>query len=144
MIMFCLFAERTIVVSEYVGRPLSERAPMDMAITLRIVYQIASGLAHVHQHDIVVQNLEPKNVLLDELNNVKLFNYGMFYQTNGGELVAFPIGNVRYLAPERLLGSKDNIKSDVWSLGIIFTELVFQEQLYPSLNVAQVYSKTTP
>lgn len=38
------------------------------------------------------QNLEPKNVLVDELNNVKLFNYGMFHQTNGGDYVAFPIG----------------------------------------------------
>lgn len=42
------------------------------------------------------------------------------------------------MAPERLLGSRDNIKSDIWSLGIIITELVFQGQLYPSLNLAQV------
>lgn len=86
------FVDRTIVVSEYVGRPLSEKPPEDLTATLRIIYQIASGLAHVHKSGLVVQNLEPKNVLVDELNNVKIFNYGMFYQTNGGDYVTFPFG----------------------------------------------------
>lgn len=45
------------------------------------------------------------------------------------------------MSPERLLGSKDNIKSDVWSLGIIITELMFGNVLWPSLNVAQFMRK---
>ncbi len=46
--------------------------------------------------------------------------------------------NVRYLPPERLLGSKNNFKSDVWSLGVIITELVFGCTLWPTSNIAQV------
>lgn len=46
------------------------------------------------------------------------------------------------MSPERLLGSKDNIKGDVWSLGIIITELIFDTQLWPSLNLAQFMRKT--
>lgn len=42
------------------------------------------------------------------------------------------------MSPERLLGSKDNIKGDVWSLAIIITELIFGAPLWPSLNTAQV------
>lgn len=61
-------------------------------MALRIFYQIAKGLSHIHKIGLVVQNLEPKNILIDELNNAKIFNYGMFHQTNGAELVAFPIG----------------------------------------------------
>lgn len=45
------------------------------------------------------------------------------------------------MSPERMLGSKDNILGDVWSLGIIITELIFDTTLWPSLNLAQFMRK---
>lgn len=64
----------------------------DDELILRIFYQIANGLDHIHHLDFAMQNLEPKHVLVDNAHNVKLFNYGMYYQTNRGEYVTFPIG----------------------------------------------------
>lgn len=61
---------------------------------IRIFYQIANGLKHINELDFVMNNLEPKNILIDDNLNVKLYNYGLFHQTNHGELVAFPIGYV--------------------------------------------------
>lgn len=92
----CCFAnlERTIIVSEYIGRPLTEKPYHIYDDILRIFYQIACGLEHIEAHNFTVQTLEPKNVLVDELGNVKLFNYGMFHQTDRGDLVTFPIGFV--------------------------------------------------
>lgn len=87
-----MFSERTIIVSEYVGKPLNETTVSDLDHKLKIFYQIANGLDHIYQNGFVVQNLEPRNVLIDELFNVKLYNYGIFYQTNRGEYVTFPIG----------------------------------------------------
>lgn len=136
----------------------------DNQIILRIFYQIANGLDHIHGLGFAMQNLEPKNVLIDSEYNVKLFNYGMYHQTNRGKCVTFPIGwevlsklrmngfllifsltssfiylrNIRYMSPERLLGSKDNIKNDVWSLAVIIIELIFEAPIWPSLNSAQV------
>lgn len=49
--------------------------------------------------------------------------------------------NIRYTSPERMLGSKDNILGDIWSLGMIITELVFDAPLWPSLNLAQFMRK---
>lgn len=46
------------------------------------------------------------------------------------------------MSPERLLGSKDNIKGDIWSLGIIITELIFDTTLWSSLNLSQIMRKT--
>lgn len=40
-----------------------------------------------------------------------------------------------------MLGSKDNILGDIWSLGMIITELVFDTPLWPSLNLAQFMRK---
>lgn len=64
----------------------------DNQIILRIFYQIANGLDHIHGLGFAMQNLEPKNVLIDSEYNVKLFNYGMYHQTNRGKCVTFPIG----------------------------------------------------
>lgn len=86
--------ERTIVVSEYIGKPLSEQSVHTYDDILKIFYQIANGLNHIETLDFTMHTLEPKNVLVDELGNVKLFNYGLFYQTNQGEYVTFPIGLV--------------------------------------------------
>lgn len=49
--------------------------------------------------------------------------------------------NIRYTAPERILGSKENILGDIWSLGILITELIFDTPLWPSLNLAQFVRK---
>lgn len=90
------FIERTIIVSEYIGTPLSEKPVHSYDDILKIFYQIANGLSHIESLDFTMHTLEPKNVLIDELGNVKLFNYGMFYQTNQGEFVTFPIGLVSF------------------------------------------------
>lgn len=88
------FAERTIIVSEYVGCSLNERQVTDSGSILRIFYQVANGLSRIDELGFAAQNLEPRNVLVsgDGNVNVKLYNYGMFHQTNQGEYVAFPIG----------------------------------------------------
>lgn len=139
---FLFIVERTIIISELFGTPLNEfRNEITETIILRIFYQTADGLNYIQKNGFVCHNLEPANLFLDEKNNIKIFNYGLFYMTNSGQYVSFPIGNVKYLSPERLLGGKENIKSDVWSLGIIITELVFQTVLWPSLKISQIMRK---
>lgn len=86
-------------MSEYIGKPLSEKRVHSYDAILKIFYQIANGLNHIDELDFTMHTLEPKNVLIDELGNVKLFNYGMYYQTNQGEYVTFPIGYTQRHSP---------------------------------------------
>lgn len=90
----------------------------------------------------VHHNLEPSNILLDDEFNVKLFNYGLFHMTKHGQYVSFPIGNVKYMSPERILkGGKANIKSDVWSLGLIIMELSIGRKIWDNLKIPQLMRK---
>jgi TBC domain-containing protein kinase-like protein len=81
--------------------------------------------------------------------NVKLFNFGFFHMTRSDaddveneKYVSFPIAtNIKYLSPERILGSDGNLKSDVWSLGLIMCELIFGITLFKSLNFNQILRK---
>lgn len=136
--------ERTIIVSEYYGRPLQGlNLPNENRdeIIIKIFHQIANGLDYIHQNKMSHHYLEPENILIDTFFNVKLFNYGLFYMTKNGEYVSFPIGSIKYMSPERILGNHGNIKSDVWSLGIVLTELVLNINLWPSLKINQIARK---
>uniref|UniRef100_A0A182SJP3 TBC domain-containing protein kinase-like protein n=1 Tax=Anopheles maculatus TaxID=74869 RepID=A0A182SJP3_9DIPT len=136
--------ERTIIVQEYVGCPLSETFIGEnnkQETLLRIGYQVLSALAHLNQCGLVCRNLDPTNVMVSRDFGVKLYNYGLYHMTCGGRYVSFPIGNVRYLAPEVLLGSRENVKSDVWSLGIVLAELALCCTLWESLKLSQIIRK---
>lgn len=144
-----IILERTTIVSEYFGSPLTDcrfKFPSDKRFEtiLKIFHHCTSGLNHIHRNNFVHHNIEPTNVLLDEDFNVKLFNYGLFYMTRGHEdeeYVSFPIGNIRYLAPERILGNHGNPKSDIWSLGLIVAELVFEISLWINMKFSQIVRK---
>ena len=137
------------MVSEYFGSALTEvhlKIPSDKRFEtiIKIFHHSANGLNHIHQKDIVHHNLEPSHILLDDNFNVKLFNYGLFYMTRSDsdeEYVSFPIGNIRYLAPERILGNHGNPKSDIWSLGLIITELVLEISLWINMKFSQIMRK---
>lgn len=85
--------ERIIVVSEYTGRPLSEiDTPFNFDEKICISHQIVKALHHLHSENITHRNLSLDNILVDSKNNVKLFNYGLYYMTGEGKDVSFPIG----------------------------------------------------
>lgn len=136
-------------MSEYVGCTLEEhvkrhgaQAPLSNAQLLRIFYQVAAAIDVLHGQKLVVHNLEPRHILLhgeeDGVQRVKLFNYGMHLMTKGGLYVPFPIGNVRYMAPERLLGANGNIKSDVWAWAMLLLEQLLHTELWPKLKLSNI------
>lgn len=136
------------MISEYYGTSLGDlKINSQYETVLKIFYQCSNGLNFIHQNDIVHHNLDPTNILIDEWHNVKLYNFGFYYMNHGGEndedeYVTFPIGcNIRYVSPERILGNHGNPKSDVWSLGLIITELVFGISLWSNLKFSQIARK---
>ena len=107
--------ERTTIVSEHFGiTNASELTLQDNFETIiKIFYQCSLGLSHIHKQQVVHHFFEPKNIQLDEFFNVKIFNYGLFYSTRGiddEKFASFPIGHLRYMSPERILGNHGNPK----------------------------------
>ncbi|XP_060525606.1 TBC domain-containing protein kinase-like protein isoform X2 [Cylas formicarius] len=136
--------ERTVVVSQYCGEPLSgfvSKNEFSNERIVKIAHQVLTGLAELHRNKIVHRNLSNDNILLQENGDVKLFNYGLYYMTHCGRLVSFPILQAHYTAPEVYLGGTEgrlaDPKADLWSLGICLAELVLNKILWASLNLGQ-------
>ena len=107
----------------------SRRLEVERAAQLMI--QVASGLAHAHQHGIVHGDVKPSNVLLvlrrdddGELRErVKLFDFGVRCDASeaGAALV---LGTPAYMSPEQCAHEPLDPRSDVYACGILFYELV--------------------
>ncbi|KAK7503784.1 hypothetical protein BaRGS_00004907 [Batillaria attramentaria] len=133
--------ERMLVVSEYYkstllhhlqsGKYSSESKMVSLA------FQIVDALSFLHSRGITHRSLSVDNILLQTENSVKLAEYGMYYMTDWGADVSFPIGSVRYMAPEVLCSGPAEVdedtetcvqpvtgpKADSWSLGIVLLQL---------------------
>ena len=102
--------------------------------------QIAAGMAFLEKHNYVHRDLAARNILVGNNNTVKVADFGLsravedFYEAHEG--AKFPI---KWTAPEACLKNQFSIKSDVWSFGILLTELVTYGRVpYAGMNNKQV------
>jgi len=91
-----------------------------------IIYQICRGLQHAHAQGIVHRDMKPANIIISDSGQVKILDFGIAhfqYDENLTSLGAV-IGTYNYMSPEQALGKKVTPASDIFSLGILFYELL--------------------
>ena len=98
-----------------------------------ILAPIARALDYVHQHNIVHQDIKPSNILLDEDFRPMLSDFGvvkMLEQKDGANAAAIGVGvgTPDYMAPEQGMGKDVDFRADIYSLGVVFYELVTGEK----------------
>lgn len=81
-----------MVVTEYSGDPLSTRHDLSTEEIIKISFQSLLALRHMNELDLVHRHLSPDNILIKKNGDVQLYNYGLYYMTDGGKNVSFPIG----------------------------------------------------
>ncbi|KAI4473486.1 hypothetical protein M0802_016094 [Mischocyttarus mexicanus] len=134
--------ERIVVVSEYNGEPLSSKKNLCINDIVKIAFQCLLGLRQMNDLGLVHRHLSPDNILINKIENVQLYNYGLYYMTDGGKNVSFPIGYPKYTAPEVFLSSGlSGIKVDSWSLGIIIAEQLLRKQIWSGVKLSQCLRK---
>jgi len=118
------------IVMEYVsGATLKElikkKAPLDNNIMLGVMIQIATGLSHAHQKQIVHRDIKPQNILVTNDGGVKVTDFGIARASNTGTLTGGnTMGSVHYFSPEQARGGFVDHKSDIYSLGIVMYEMM--------------------
>jgi predicted Ser/Thr protein kinase len=91
-----------------------------------IVLGIAYGLTHLHENKIIHRDLAVRNILLKD-GTPKISDFGMSRilkeETSHGKTYT-SIGPIRWMAPESVLDMSYSYKSDVWTFGIVVSEIV--------------------
>jgi serine/threonine-protein kinase len=102
---------------------LARKGPPELALGVRIIRQVATALQTAHTAGIVHRDIKPENIMLTRKGEVKVADFGLAQLTQGGERVnltqdGVTMGTPLYMSPEQVNGSKLDLRTDIYSLGV--------------------------
>ena len=145
-----IVGEKIFMVMEFVPRNLLEvleeyEYGLPKHMTKKIIFQICKAISFIHSHGFIYRDIKPENLLIDELGNVKLcdFGFGRHLEASGeGGVLTDYVATRWYRAPELLLGppfeddggkvlrASYGPEIDIWAIGCLMAELIDGEPLF--------------
>jgi serine/threonine protein kinase len=102
---------------------------MPLGEIVRVMLDVLEGLAYAHGEGMVHRDLKPANILLTKRGEAVITDFGIAQivgstqQTASGALM----GTLNYMAPEQGLEGQSDVRSDIYSLGIMLYEMLTQQ-----------------
>lgn len=136
--------ETDYIVMECVpGESLATRlksGPLPVNEATSILLQIAQALEEAHERGVVHRDLKPSNVVLTPKGQVKVLDFGIAKLSAAGDADATrsmlhtqgAIGTPLYMSPEQARGEDVDVRTDLWSLGVLYFELLTGHLPFPA------------
>ena len=136
------------IVMEYIeGRHLKElikkRGKLTPSEAIDIMSQVCDGLATAHDSYIIHRDIKPQNIMILDSGLVKITDFGIAMALNSTQLTQTNsvMGSVHYLPPEQASGNGSTLQSDIYSMGILFYELLTGELPFRGENAVEIALK---
>ena len=113
-------------------RPLKEKK------VKKFMKQIVSGLKYLNEFDIYHRDLKPQNILVDKEYNLKISDFGLAKSCESNTLLDTICGSPMYMAPEIMKYRQYDTKADLWSLGVIFYQMLTGRTPYTANSHAEL------
>ncbi len=121
------FARQAYVVIERIpGKTLYARLselPLPYEEARQITLKIADALCDLHRQNVIHHDIKPSSILFRPSGEAVLIDFGLSHHNQLPDLLQeefrVPYGTAPYMAPERLLGVRDDPRSDLFSLGVL-------------------------
>jgi serine/threonine protein kinase len=114
--------------------------PLPVARAVEIAAQVAEGLAYAHQHGVVHRDVKPANIMILHSGPAKITDFGIArmrtaeVRTQTGVV----LGSPRYMSPEQVAGKRAEPRSDIFSLGVIFYEMLTGKPAFTGDDITSV------
>jgi len=137
------------IVMEYVPSKtlkdkIREEGALDIKSAVSIAIDIANGLCHAHDNNIVHCDIKPHNILMTDDGHAKIADFGIARAVtestltyNSGNIV----GSVHYFSPEQAQGIEITPKSDIYSLGVVMYEMLTNKLPFTADNAVAIAMK---
>jgi serine/threonine protein kinase/tetratricopeptide (TPR) repeat protein len=132
-----------IAMALYHGETLQARltaGPLGLGEIVSITLQIAHGLAKAHEHGVIHRDVKPSNIMLLADGTAKILDFGIA-RIEDVPAVAHDgraLGTVAYMSPEQARGDVVDIRTDVWSLGVVLYEMLAGVRPFRGDNTQQL------
>lgn len=109
---------------------LRERGPMPPHAVAAVGLPVLGGLGTAHRAGLVHRDIKPENVLISDSGDVKVADFGLVRAVAeaGVTSASIILGTAAYLSPEQVSSTEIDARSDVYSVGILFFELLTGRQ----------------
>lgn len=136
------------IVMEYIeGKTLKQlikkRGALTLSETIDIMLQITDGISQAHDSYIIHRDLKPQNIMIKEDGTIKITDFGIAMALNSTQLTQTNsvMGSVHYLPPEQASGKGSTIRSDIYSMGILFYEILTGSLPFKGENAVEIALK---
>jgi len=136
------------IIMEYVeGTTLEDLLKFKKKLSLEeavvILNGILEGISEAHKKNIIHRDLKPSNIIISKNAEIKITDFGLAKPsfeksiTHSGTF----IGTANYVSPEQTYGKRVDARSDLWSIGVIFYEMLMGKKLFSGISLSEVILK---
>jgi serine/threonine-protein kinase len=118
------------------------RLPIDRATNFAL--QICDALDTMHKHGVVHRDLKPENIMVDANDRIKLIDFGIAMKEAARRITFVDmsaLGTPDYISPEQVKGQRGDQRSDIYSLGVMFYEMLTGEPPFSGPNPLAVMNE---
>lgn len=144
---FLTFGESNAISMEYfeshaLSAYLQSKVKIAPRTSLKLIRSICNGMAVAHRAEVIHRDLKPANILVNQEGLLKIVDFGLAAAadhedsrvTRSGAMVGTPA----YMSPEQIRGDELDIRTDIYSLGVIMYEMFTGRQPYSGKDTVSV------
>ena len=108
---------------------LDKKKDLNLKTTVNYIKQMCLALDYAHQNDILHRDIKPANIMINKDGNVKILDFGLakiqaLANVTLLTITGMIVGTPMYMAPEQFQSTDSDVRADIYSLGVVFYEMV--------------------
>ena len=119
---------------------MEQKGTLTWKDSVHFIIQILRALQHAHNKGIVHRDIKPQNIMKFDDGTIKVMDFGIakFAREDGKTATDQAIGSVHYISPEQAGGGVTNEKSDIYSVGVMFYEMLTGQKPFDTDNPVSI------